>query len=521
MSNYSYGISGSNNGQIVGISDNVDNGRSVAYSYDALYRLTNASTTGSTNYPAWGLSMTYDRYGNRSDETQTADSPPSNHVTIDAAHNRISTSGYAYDSSGNMTNDGLNTIAYDAENRAVSSSGSLGSGSYTYDGKGLRIKKISGSTTTIYIFSGPKVIAEYDNGAAVTAPSREYIYSGGALLAKIDSTGTKYYHQDRLSNRLVTDSNGNTVAQLGHYPFGESWYNATNDKLSFTSYERDSESGNDYSMARFDVSRIGRFLTPDPIAGNTADPQTLNRYSYTHNDPINLTDPSGMFIAPQLYALMHEMHANMIGSLYNQFDLYTTWGCDSSGEHCGYFINFDALSLLAIIQSKVPLNEKSLRKYRKSQEAAKKGLKNKKCRDFLATHGIDPDGLAKAIDAQVPYDGTKSNITIYDAGVYDPDDPQNQNPAVIDEFKKTTVSSQFKQTNSYSTVNGLSQTYGNDAYYRPVGFLGLGGPSPGDVFHEALHNYTHEGDHCLAEMLGIPKGESADINPVLAANDCI
>ena len=32
--------------------------------YDALYRLTSAVTNGSTNYPKWGLSWSYDRYGN-------------------------------------------------------------------------------------------------------------------------------------------------------------------------------------------------------------------------------------------------------------------------------------------------------------------------------------------------------------------------------------------------------------------------------------------------------------------------
>jgi hypothetical protein len=55
----------------------------------------------------------------------------------------------------------------------------------------------------VYIFSGSKVLAEYDNGAAPTSPSREYIYSGGALLAKIDSSGTKYYQRDQFSNRLA------------------------------------------------------------------------------------------------------------------------------------------------------------------------------------------------------------------------------------------------------------------------------------------------------------------------------
>ena len=155
------------------------------------------------------------------------------------------------------------------------------------------MEKVAGSTTTVYIFSGAKVIAEYANGAAPSSPTREYIYAGGALLARIDSSGTNYYHQDHLSNRMVTNSSGGVVAEMGHFPFGESWYNATNDKLYFTTYEYDAESGNHYAMARYHVSRLGRLSSPDPLAGSTADPQSLNRYSYSINDPANVTDPSG------------------------------------------------------------------------------------------------------------------------------------------------------------------------------------------------------------------------------------
>ncbi len=103
----------------------------------------------------------------------------------------------------------------------------------TYDGNNLRVQKVSGSAATVYV-SGSKVITEYSGASAPYPLAREYIYSGGALLAEIDSSGAKYYHQDQLSNRLVTDSSGNTVEQLSHFPFGESWYNATNDKLEFT-----------------------------------------------------------------------------------------------------------------------------------------------------------------------------------------------------------------------------------------------------------------------------------------------
>jgi RHS repeat-associated protein len=292
---YTYGTAGSNNGEIASITDSVDNGRSATYSYDGLRRLSTALTTGSANYPQWGLSWGYDRYGNRLNQTVTAGSGYQGSVTVAAATNHVTTSGYAYDPNGNMTNDGTNTMVYDAENHAVSATNQSSAGTYTYDGNGLRVKKISGSITTVYVFSGSKVIAEYDNG---TSPSREYVYSGGTLLAKIDSSGTVYYHRDHLSNRLVTSSTGAVLEQLGHFPFGDTWYNASHDKLYFTTYERDAESNSDFAMARFYNSSVARFASPDPVGSRAlaiTDPQFLNRFSYTKNDPINGVDPQGLF----------------------------------------------------------------------------------------------------------------------------------------------------------------------------------------------------------------------------------
>jgi hypothetical protein len=40
-------------------------------------------------------------------------------------------------------------------------------------------------------------------------------------------------------------------------------------------------------------SMLGRFTSPDPGAYKIADPQTLNRYLYVNNNPLNLIDPSG------------------------------------------------------------------------------------------------------------------------------------------------------------------------------------------------------------------------------------
>src|SRR5450631_3431330 len=47
-------------------------------------------------------------------------------------------------------------------------------------------------------------------------------------------------------------------------------------------------------MARYSVNRVGRFSTPDSLAGFVGNPQSLNRYPYVTNDPIALTDPTGL-----------------------------------------------------------------------------------------------------------------------------------------------------------------------------------------------------------------------------------
>jgi len=282
-----------NNGQIQCIDDVVDAGRTAKYTYDAWNRLLTASTAGSTNYPAWGLSWNYDRYGNRLAQSVTAGTGPSNAVTASVTTNRLA-SPYTYDASGNMTFDGLNTLTYDGENRATASLQGGSSSSYSYDGKGLRVEKQTGGSTTIYVFFGGKDVAEYALGSAPSLPSAEYIYNAGRLVATITGASPVFAHLDQLSIRLQSDSNGDVTGQQGHYPFGESWYaqNATT-KWEFTSYERDSESGNDDATGRTYTSRLGRFASADVLGGQLPNPQSLNRFAYALNSPSNYWDPSG------------------------------------------------------------------------------------------------------------------------------------------------------------------------------------------------------------------------------------
>ncbi len=240
-----------------------------------------------------------------------------------------------------MTADGLNSsMVYDGESRLVSLNNSAAT--YSYDGNNLRVKKVASGTTTVYLFSGSKVVAEYDNGAAVGSPSREYIYSGGALVAKVEGSATKYYHQDHLSNRVITDANGTAVEQHGHFPFGEDWYPG-GDKWKFTTYERDAESGNDYAMARFHVNRLGRFSSPDLLAGSVLDPQSLNRYTYAANDPGNLVDRLGLCVPDiELCYANHDPGSGGGGNSFGGFCPAEFHSCFALADR--FFIGFDGVS---------------------------------------------------------------------------------------------------------------------------------------------------------------------------------
>jgi hypothetical protein len=51
-------------------------------------------------------------------------------------------------------------------------------------------------------------------------------------------------------------------------------------------------------MHRYYQNRLGRFSSPDPLAGHLPNPQSLNRYAYVQNDPVDSVDPLGLYCIP-------------------------------------------------------------------------------------------------------------------------------------------------------------------------------------------------------------------------------
>lgn len=158
------------------------------------------------------------------------------------------------------------------------------------------MQKVMGTVVTNYVYDAQgQLAAEY-------APQPAASDCG---------TPTCYFTEDHLgSTRLVIDSNGNAAKRFDYLPFGEETfagiggrttaqgYLSAPDPLNpkFSGKVRDNETGLDWFEVRYDSSAQGRFTSPDPLGGTLTDPQTLNKYSYVRNNPLSLTDPTGLYV---------------------------------------------------------------------------------------------------------------------------------------------------------------------------------------------------------------------------------
>ncbi len=160
----------------------------------------------------------------------------------------------------------------------------------------------------------------YTSSATATYPLRvdTAFYQTGSTLANVVLSGNLGGSATANINWLVTDQLGTprlvfdktgalaTVKRHDYLPFGEELstgqgtrtttlgYGAADGvRQKFTSQERDNETGLDYMHARYFASAQGRFTSADTFGGSTGNPQSLNRYAYVGNNPMNFSDPTG------------------------------------------------------------------------------------------------------------------------------------------------------------------------------------------------------------------------------------
>jgi RHS repeat-associated protein len=159
------------------------------------------------------------------------------------------------------------------------------------------VKKVSGGTTTVFVYGAQGQLAAEYSSAAGSGVGRNYL--------TVDHLG---------STRMVSNATGAVLERHDYRPFGDEVTCTAGQprcgvagygvdlatRLKFTGKERDVETGLDYFGARYLSSAQGRFTIPDwdskpqaiPYA-NLANPQTLNLYSYVLNNPLSKADPNG------------------------------------------------------------------------------------------------------------------------------------------------------------------------------------------------------------------------------------
>lgn len=273
-----------NIGNVKTITDAVHTG-TQAFLYDDLDRLIQA--TGSYGVRTYA----YDAIGNltlKDGVTQVyADVRP--HAISSTSDGKT----FTYDANGNRKTlvDAIGTTTYthDTENRLTQVTAPTGTTKFAYDGDGGRVKQISPAS----------VITRYVGELAEKTGSRttKYVFAGSVRVAAKESTGMlRFYHSDHLgSSNVITDGAGLVVELAEYTPYGSlnRREGPANVPHKFTGQRLDASTGLYFYQARYYDTSVGRFLTADPFVQAPADPQTLNRYSYCRNNPINFVDPSG------------------------------------------------------------------------------------------------------------------------------------------------------------------------------------------------------------------------------------
>jgi RHS repeat-associated protein len=71
--------------------------------------------------------------------------------------------------------------------------------------------------------------------------------------------------------------------------------------------------------SRWYDSQLGRFISPDSIIPNSS-PQSLNRYSYVNNDPINYNDPTGHYGQSACNSVPESVKASCLAGAWSYYD---------------------------------------------------------------------------------------------------------------------------------------------------------------------------------------------------------
>ncbi len=285
------------NGNIIGITNNLDNTKNENYGYDGFDRLANTQGT-------WGrVIYTYDGVGNRKTEiTGTGSSSYSytnNRLLAVTGEKNYS---FAYDQNGNTSQENSKQYIYNQNQQLVKVTEQViarneqgqevisvsAKGEYVYNENGQRVKKTVNGQTTDFVFDQQgKLLLE--SGTT----NYDYVFLNGNLIAKLDKLNIYYVHTDHLGTpQKMTNSLKQVVWELDAMPFGEiiDVNGFENNNFRFSGQYFDQETGLNYNYFRNYNPTIGRYVEADPLGLEGG----INLFVYVQNNTINLIDPSGL-----------------------------------------------------------------------------------------------------------------------------------------------------------------------------------------------------------------------------------
>jgi len=285
------------------LSESRSNGTTSTYSYDARNHVTGIShAKGGTVFSQ--AVFIRDNMGNITSESgfQPIDPAisPATATAVYNAGNQIATWNsdvYTYDWDGNLTGIiGTRTwgVTYDSENRISTITRNGVTTSYTYNGRGQRVKADTGTQATLYHYDSlGRLLFQTDGANQITA---SFYYIGGRLVALSTPGDYYFYHYDKTGSTIaLTDTKGNIATAYAYLPFGENTRVPSNGSVAnpFTyvgAFGVMDDGGGIYHMSTRSFDAVsGRFMQRDPAGfiGGT------NLYSYAANNPLLRVDPSG------------------------------------------------------------------------------------------------------------------------------------------------------------------------------------------------------------------------------------
>ena len=272
-----------------------------SYAYDAIGNLVNKSDVSAADYV----------YGT-GNAAGAGDAGP--HAVVRAGGDT-----YAYDDNGNMLSGAGRTLTWTSDNKPRTIATTTTSTTFVYGPDRARIeqRKVQGATTTTIKYVGTVFEQVTTTGEATRYV--HYLFAGGERVAihteddaPTPSETLRYLHTDHLGSvDTITDDAGAVVERLSYDAWGKRrtasgtdvWEDpalpivAEETPRGFTDHEHLDDFALVHMNARVYDPKLGRFLSPDPFIQFPESTQGLNRYTYTLNNPLSFTDPTGYFLS--------------------------------------------------------------------------------------------------------------------------------------------------------------------------------------------------------------------------------